>query len=287
MCLLSLLGAPDEEQLTAALAEVLSVPVESVDVHDDETIERNWQAPVLCTVLAFDGELRMQLDISLREGVSRRPSTEVLAAEVAGRLGCAVAYDLEVRTLPCYYWIVGTDGRRTRADISEDYREDDEPPFHRIDAVEHPVAGAPGLPIAAIPGVINDYRMPTPLTDGFREALESVPDGWKAVDRIGAWEAMVTRLERGWPPDGWFPAEEYQTRLDCRDELATLADDVPALLRAEFDEALATLDRRFTEATVDDGGQALTSRVGPIPDRWWWHRITQPLPWHHMPGEGR
>ncbi|HWS31179.1 MAG TPA: hypothetical protein VN408_00395, partial [Actinoplanes sp.] len=162
-------------------------------------------------------------------------------------------------------------------------REDDEPPFYRIDAVEHPVAGAPGLPIAAIPGIINDYRMPTPLSDGFDEVLKTVPGGRAAANTLGAWEILVTRLERGWPPDGWYPPEEYRARLEYRDDLVTLADEIPAPIRADFDEALATLDRRFTEATVDDGGQALTSRVGSIPDRWWWRRITEPLPWLTMP----
>ncbi|WP_106127631.1 hypothetical protein [Pseudosporangium ferrugineum] len=112
--------------------------------------------------------------------------------------------------------------------------------------------------------------MPTPVTDRLRAGFADR----RVLGRLGAWEGMVNRLVEGWPPDGWYPATYYREDLGTRDELADVAD-------AELVPALAEVDRRFREATVDDGGQALAAATGrPVPgDRWWWRRIPRPLPW--------
>lgn len=280
--LLWLHGDPDQETLAVTLAEVLAVPLESVDVNRADVDDRNWAAPVLCEVFPIGGDLRQQLDIGIRGQVSKDLSTAVLAAALSARLGSAVLYESSSRS-PNSFWIVGPDGLRTRARIRDDEYDDADLNLFRLQAIEHPVATVQGVEIAPIPEVIDGYRMPTPLSDRFQEPLKGVDGAWKAADRLAAWEGMITRLERGWPPDGWYPAEGYRRKLECRDELETLADRVPAPLRAEFDEALAVLDRRFAEATVDDAGQALSAVTGPTPGYWWWQRITDPSPWHAMP----
>ncbi|GAA1648755.1 hypothetical protein [Actinoplanes couchii] len=145
MCLLWLHGDPDRERLVMAFAEVMSMPVESVDVQSHEVIERNGEAPVLCTVTALIGDVRQHLDIYFAESVGERPSTEKLTAALAERLGCAIAYEIRLPSFPDYYWLVGTDGRRARADINEVDHGDDEQSSYWFSAVEHPVAGAPGL----------------------------------------------------------------------------------------------------------------------------------------------
>jgi hypothetical protein len=99
---------------------------------------------------------------------------------------------------------------------------------------------------------------------------------------------MVVRLTEGWPPDGWYPAKYYREDLETRDELESAVDALPEPTRDEVTQALSEVDRRFAEATEDDGGQALTAEAGPMPagayDRWWWRRIPQPPPWRDTPG---
>ncbi|WP_430789252.1 hypothetical protein [Actinoplanes sp. G11-F43] len=268
MCLLWLRDDPDQERLAVALAGVYSVPVESVDVCGNRVADRNWRAPVLCTVTPLGGDLRQHLDIYLAPEAGERPSYEVMAADLAGRLGSAVAYQ-SAPSWPDAFWLVGPDGKRTRAVIHDDeVDEEKDLVLCRITAAEYAVDGIPGIPIMPIPEVIPEYRMPTPLADRVRGDRE-------IVGALAAWESLVTRLERGWPPDGWYPADYYRDHLGYRDELTGL----------EGNQVLAILDRRFTDATVDDGGRALAARSGPVPDRWWWHRITRPLPWDGTPGE--
>jgi hypothetical protein len=302
-------GELDRGRLTVALAEMLSLPVESVDVGDEGDDDRHWEAPVSCTVTPLAGDLHWHLDIYLSNTFLAPPPESVAAAWVSARLRTVVAYPA-APSPPSAYWLVGPDGRRTRARI---YEEDSAlAPVYRIDAVEHPLAVLPGLPVAALPEVIRSYRMPTAVTDRLREqwqpwlaayeeaaagparpaaAAKAVRD---TVTRLGAWEGMVTRLVEGWPPDSWYPAEYYWEDLATRDELAAVADSLPEPARDELRQALAEVDRRFAEATEDDGGQALAAETGPVPvgssdpsehgDRWWWSRIPHPVPWRDAPG---
>jgi len=292
-------GELDRDRIAAALAEMLALPVESVDVGDEGDDDRKWAAPVSCTVTPVTGDLHWHLDIYIDVTVSGPPTEPLAAAWLASRLRTVVAYEAAPYP-PSAYWLVGPDSRRTRARIYEEDSGDDL--AYRIDAVEHPLAALPGLPVAVLPEVIRSYRMSTPVTDRLREQSQPGRTGAVAADkavrdattRLGAWESMVSRLVEGWPPDGWYPAEYYREDLGTRDELATAADVLPEPARDQVVQALAEVDRRFAEATEDDGGHALAAETGPAPaglssrpgnvDRWWWRRIPNPPPWRDTPG---
>ena len=263
-------GELDRDRLAAAFAEMLSLPVESVDVGAEGDDDRHWDAPVSCTVTPVVGELHWHLDVYLGETVAGAPPVPVAAAWLARRLGTVVAYEA-MPFPPSAYWIVAPDGERTRARIYE--QDADGEPVYRIDAVERPLAMLPGLRVAALPEVIREHRVPTPVTDGLRETVTE-----PILGRLGAWEGMVSRLIEGWPPDGWYPADYYHEDLETRDELAVATDALPEtdLVR----QALAEVDRRFTEATEDDGGLALAAATRePLGTGWWWRRVPHPPPW--------
>ncbi|WP_146246517.1 hypothetical protein [Actinoplanes xinjiangensis] len=234
------------------------------------------------------GDLRLHLDMYFAAGVVSPPEAEA-AAWLAGRLGTLVAYQ-SVPSWPSAYWLAGPDGQRTRARLDSDEYDEHERVICRVDAVEAPVPLLPAVRVAAIPEVIREYRMPTPLSGALDAVMRPEPKtgsaAWYAANRLGAWEGMVSRLTAGWHPDGWYPAGHYRGDLEIRDALVSAADVLPEVFRAQFTAALDTIDRRFLDATVDDGGEALAAATGTVPDRWWWRRITHPLPWHGMP-DGR
>ena len=271
-------GELDRDRLAAALADLFSVPAPAVDVADEGDNDRNWEAPVSCTVAPLVGDLHWYLDIYVGKAVASPPPVAVVAAGLAGRLRTVVAYEAGL-SRPSAYWLVGPNGERTRARI---YEEDaDDKTGYRIDAVEHPLAALPGLPVAAIPEVIREHRMPTPATDLVRAQLAGPPGLVREVSALlGAWEGMVTRLTEGWPPDGWYPADYYREDLEIRNRLTAVT------LSGAFTQALDEVDQRFIEATEDDGGRALVAATGPLPRdvAWWWRRITHPLPWRNAPG---
>jgi hypothetical protein len=264
---------PGADSLAAALAEMLALPVDAVDVGVEGDDDRRWEAPVSCTVTPLTGDLRLDLDVFLGDTVQNPPPAPVAAVWLAARLKTVVAYQA-VPDRPSAYWLVGPDGGRTRARLVED----DDVPGYRIDAVERALPALPGLTVSPLPEVIHEYRMPVPLTDQLRERF---PDQQAVLLPFWNWEAMVTRLVEGWPPDGWYPADYYRNDLAMRDELAGL----PEAARVTIAVALDEVDRRFAEATVDDGGEALNAATGPAPAGagWWWRRVSQPLPWQNMP----
>jgi hypothetical protein len=287
-------GELDRDRLAAALAEMLAVPVESVDVGDDGDDDRRWEAAVSCTVTPLRGDLHWHLDIYVSNAVPGPPPEPAAAAWLARRLRAVVGYSAAAEP-PSAYWLVGPDGRRTRARIYEE--DSDGRPAYRIDAVEHPLAALPEVPVAAVPEVIRNQPMATPVTDRLRRRLaaEGAEPFRNAITHLGAWESMTSRLTEGWPPDGWYPAHYYREDLQTRDELAAITATLPEPARTEFAEAVAEVDRRFADATDDDGGQALRAEAGPAsaetPDLpgsnepWWWHRITHPVPWQAEPGQ--
>ncbi|MFC4069488.1 hypothetical protein [Actinoplanes subglobosus] len=252
--------------LAAALAELLSLPVTAVDVGDIDQVDRDWGRSISCTVTPMTGDLRLHLDMWFAAGTVSPPEEEA-AAWLAARLGTLIAYQ-SVTSRPSAYWLVGPDGHRTRArlDSGGDFDEQ-ERTVTWITAVEAPVGLLPTVPVTAIPEVIHEYRMPTPLSD-------ALTGTGPRPDRLAAWEALVARLTAGWCPDGWYPPGSYREALELRDDLAG----------TEFTSALEMIDRRFIDATVNDGGAALAQATGPVPDRWWWRRVTDPLPWRRMPG---
>jgi len=288
-------GELNRDRLAAALASMLSLPADAVDVGDEGDDDRNWDAPVSCTVTPLAGDLQWHLDVYTRDTVRSTPPEPVAASWLARQLHTVVAYEA-VPNPPSAYWLVGPDGRRTRARIHE--QDSDDIPVYRIDAVEHPQSALPGLPVTALPEVIRSYRMPTPVTDRLRETLQSqLGAQWEAaekatrhaVTRLSAWESMVSRLVEEWPPDGWYPAAYYREDLETRDELDNAQDTLPEPVKDEVMTALAEVDRRFAEATDEDGGQALMTETGPLPrgasDAWWWRRIPHPRPWQNTPAK--
>ncbi|MEO3821294.1 hypothetical protein [Plantactinospora sp. B24E8] len=306
---LLIFGPLYRDRLRAALAELVSRPIDEVSIADEGVVDRDWSAAVLCTVWPVAGEPDWQLEIYLAERVTTH-SEAAVAAWLAQQLRTVVLYPgQELR--PSAYWLVGPDGRHIRARLYDDGWEngdgDQDEPVYRIDAVEHPVAELPDLPFAAIPEVIRDHRMPTPVTDRLRTQLRpwlpAEVDGvdvpavaevtWRVWNRLGAWEGLVARMTDGWPPDGWYPAEHYREDLELRDELARADRELPEPVRAPFAAALADLDRRFVTRTGDDGGAALSTELGaahPVPverDRWWWRRVPYPAPWQRQPARNR
>jgi hypothetical protein len=292
---LLIFGELHRDRLAAALAALLALPEDAVDVGDEDDLDRNWSAPVSCTVSPRAGDFHWHLDIYLTDAVTQRPADSVLAARLAQQLRTVVAYP-GTEAQPSAYWIVGPDGRRTRARITDIGWE--EGPVYRIEAVERPLAALPDLPVAPIPEVIREHRLPTPITDQLQAQLEpwstsEVPGAadavWRARTRLGAWEGLVARMATGWPPDGWYPATYYQEDLEYRDELARVGHALPEPARALFASALEEVDRQFVALTEDDGGAALATELGDTaavpadPDRWWWRRIPRPVPWLNQP----
>ncbi|BEL07971.1 hypothetical protein Q0Z83_061620 [Actinoplanes sichuanensis] len=274
----------DRSSLAEVLAEMLSLPVTAIDVGDDGVNERNWAAPISCTVSHLDGDLPLHLDIYFNDSVAA-PSDADAAAWLAARLNTVVAYK-SVPLPPSAYWLVGPDGQRTRARLlDEDEKGNLLSSGRRIAATESVLPLLPDVPVAPLVEVIGEYRMPTPIADGLRRRLPTTEQTMvqPAIEVLANWEAAVARLVSGWPPDGWYPPDYYRDDMELRDKLGDAFEVLPISLRAEFVTALETIDSHFTVATVDDRGESLTAASGPVPDRWWWHRTTDPLPWHSMP----
>jgi hypothetical protein len=170
-------GELDRDRLAAALAKMLSVPVEPVDVGDDGDDDRRWEAAVSCTVTPLRGHLHWHLDIYVGNAVTGPPTEPAAAAWLACRLPTVVGYAAAAEP-PSAYWLVGPDGRRTRARIYK--KNSDDRPAYRIDAVEHPLAALPEVAVAALPEVIRNQRMATPATDRLRRRS---PPGCRSLQR--------------------------------------------------------------------------------------------------------
>lgn len=239
-----ILGELDRERLASALAEMLSLGIDAVDIGDEDDDDRNWDAPVSCTVSPLRGDFHWHLDIYVSNTLPSPPPEPAAAVWLAARLRTAIAYE-SVPYPPSAYWLVSPDGGRTRARIFEDDA------VYRIDAVERSVTVLPDLPVAAQPEVIHSYPMPTPLTNRLRRELPGDEGVDKALNALAAWEAMVTRLIEGWPPDGWYPDEFYQQDLETREELAANLGTLPPPARQAIEQALGEVDRRFADATQD------------------------------------
>ncbi|MGM0348760.1 hypothetical protein [Streptomyces sp. Adlamb9] len=97
--------------------------------------------------------------------------------------------------------------------------------------------------------------------------------GWRTAftvaERVNAWAALVSVVERGYDDDIY----EYTNDLYCRNRLHEawlLLDEHIVQL---WTPRIKALDDRYRAATVDDDGQALAQfhRL-PSPDLWWWRR---------------
>lgn len=293
---LLLVGSPTSADLAAALAHAFSVPVGRVDVAEVDVDDRAWDSAVLCTTESVTGDVSTTLDISTSDEVAEAgtPETAELARGLAAALGTVVLYEA-AEPLPSAYWLVTADGLRTRARL---YAGDDEPSYS-IDAVAEAVPQLPTVEISALPEVIREHRMPTPIRDGLESALKAeradggvaeseafAPGGelWLALTRLGAWEALTNRMARAWPPDGWYPDEYYREDLTSRDELELVRGRLTGEAASLVTAALSTVDDAFTAVTRDDDGASLAARfeLARLEVRlrgWWWHRVPDPEPW--------
>ncbi|MBU2663435.1 hypothetical protein KOI35_07945 [Actinoplanes bogorensis] len=124
-------GHPEREQLAEVLAELTG---NEVDVGDDGEDDRNWGAPVSCTITPLAGDFDWHLDVYLSITITDPPSESDAAALLAQSLDTVVAYKA-MPLPPSDFWLVGPDGVRTRARIYDE-DSDDLPAVYRIDAVE-------------------------------------------------------------------------------------------------------------------------------------------------------
>ena len=270
---LMLCGELDTTRLTAALAGLIGVPINRVDVSPEDAEDRDWSAAVLCGYEPRSGDVRWSLDVYVTEAAQPAPDEGTAAAFLADRLGMPVLYP-GTEVLPSSYWVAAPGGLRTRARVDSDVAD---PALIRIDGVEQPVPALPWVPVMRLPEVIKEHRMATPVTTAW--AQSAVAEGitnedplWFARDRLGAWESLTVRMATGWPPDGWYPAEYYRDDLEVRDELADMTgkgvDDA-------FRDALTRIDEAFRAGTRQaDDPAALAATLGRPEDdlttRGWW-----------------
>ncbi|MGW2421909.1 hypothetical protein ACWC0C_22095 [Streptomyces sp. NPDC001709] len=275
------------DTLADTLARCLGVRPADVDVADEDTDQelRDWDALVLCGTAAVSGDVTSVLDIYVRESVQPQLPEADFAAALARSAGVLVLYPAESFP-PSAYWLAAPDGVVTRARL---YGPDDDVPHYRIDAVEAPVDELPDTRVARIPEVVRELEIATPLTDEFRaRAGQFAPEQadvtgtplWHTRTSLGAWEKLVRQLADDWAPSGWYPADLYRERLECRDEIEELGPWLPGTLQARLRAALAELDALFAAHTVEDtGAQRPEPDNGTRTHGWWWARRPDPLPW--------
>ncbi|MEU6665275.1 hypothetical protein [Streptomyces sp. NPDC046727] len=279
------------DTVTAALARCLNVREQEVDVADEDTDQelRNWDALVFCEKATVRGDVSTSLDIYVQESVQPQPSERRLASAFAGVAGTVVLFPAE-EVPPSAYWLATEDGLITRARL---YDSDDEEARYVIDRVEAPVSRLPRATVARIPEVVRELKIATPVEDLFAAHLhrmfpeETKTPGtafWEARSSLGAWEKLVRHMESAWAPSGWCPPDLYLERLEVRDELERVSEQLPAAVSALMQNALESLDALFVELTVDDTGGLLRKELLPAEGAasahgWWWNRRPEPLPW--------
>ncbi|MGW3247535.1 hypothetical protein [Streptomyces sp. NPDC001070] len=140
---------PHLDDLAAALAMVLGVPLGEVDVAADDggPRERNWDALVLCTHAELSGDLSLALDIYARDEVPSQPTERALATGLAAELETAILFPAE-EAPPSACWVATPEGVVTRGRLYESYEE---PPWYYVDAVESPVPQLPRTPVIESP----------------------------------------------------------------------------------------------------------------------------------------
>ena len=277
------------DAITAALSQCLHVRAEEVDVADEDTDQnlRNWDALVTCEKETVLGDMSTSLDIYVQEAVQPQPSERDLASSFARAAGTVVFFPAEEMP-PSAYWLATEDGLVTRARL---YDSDDEPRF-TIDRIEAPVGRLPHVTVARIPEVVRELKIATPLADAFAAHLHRMhPEetntpgtpGWRARSSLGAWERLVRQMEAAWAPSGWYPPDLYRERLESRDKLEQVRDQLPENVAALLQNALELLDPPFVELTVEDTGLLRKELAHPedaaSPLGWWWKRRPDPLPW--------
>ncbi|MFJ8163626.1 pentapeptide repeat-containing protein [Streptomyces sp. NPDC096136] len=256
-------AAPDADTLTRALAQGFGVPAARVDVAPDGTVDgRNWDtALVTCEYeILRAGDLRGMLNVYATPAVTAPPAPEELAAALARESGTPVL--VEWGREPWIRKVLLPQGRATYAAI-EDLDVAKDQPWFRVYAVQAGLPAFPEAEVEGLPAVVHGLPPRTPLADalGAHRAL------------LHPWEALVSRMAAGWPPTRWYGADMYLEDLEARDRLEAALPALPGPVRS----ALATLDARFRELTVDDAGEELGA--DPSATSWYRHRRPAVLPW--------
>jgi hypothetical protein len=97
--------------------------------------------------------------------------------------------------------------------------------------------------------------------------------GWAKAftmgEMLGGWRRLVREIEVGYT----MTVDDYTNDLTSRDWLDLVLDRVTDPMRKRIERDLEPLDRRYRDATIDDGGAALAHffRID-AKGGWWWRR---------------
>ncbi|WP_405702402.1 hypothetical protein [Streptomyces sp. NBC_00069] len=287
------------ETMAVALAGCLGVAVGDVETADPDGDPdlRNWEAPVSCEYRAVRGEVAWSLDIYAQEHVADQPLESDLAAGFAKAAMTTVLFPAE-EAPPSAYWVVTPEGLLTRARLE---LSDDEPPLYEVTAVEAPVPRLPRAIVTRFAEIVREQRPDTPVAWAFAASVEKVRQAaaglarlslddrtgspvWYVKNNLVVWERVITQMECGWAPSGWYPADLYRERLEARDELAGIGARLPGDVTELLGRALEPLDRRFAAATEEDPSGSLRRELTgvcaeQVAGGWWWRRRPNPTPW--------
>ncbi|MDQ1016590.1 hypothetical protein [Streptomyces afghaniensis] len=267
----------DPESLRGAMADMLALPDQAVDVADAEgdQEDRHWDAPVLCTFRVLPpGDLAMELDITVEDATAGTLTEERLAHGLAARVRSSVLHPSEL-DLPSAYWVAVPDGRSVRCRLEAvDAGEDT---AYRVDAVEEEVPDLPRAQVEVLPEILDRQPISTPVSDA---VLATLPTGTAAsVDgrvhhALRVWERLTRRLQSDWAPSGRYREDLFHRDLGARDELELLIPEVDEAHAVALRNAVTRLDQAFSDHTdtkpTRDNGKAAS---------WWWNRVPLRTPW--------
>ncbi|MFF4502121.1 hypothetical protein [Streptomyces sp. NPDC001401] len=266
----------EQSSLRSALAELLAVTEEEVDVADTDGDQevRRWDSPVLCTYrVPPPGDLALELDISVEDGTAGALTEAELARGLAARTATSVLHPALDLDLDSAYWVATPDGRAVRCRLEAiDSAEDT---TYRVDVVEGKVDDLPRARVEILPEILEHERIETPVSDAF---LATYPTGTTGSVEgrvhycLHVWERLVRRLATaGWGASGRYREDLFQRDLQARDDLAQLVTEVDDTHAAGLRTVLARLDDDFRRST-ESGAPAEN-------ERWWRARSPRNIPW--------
>ncbi|MEU2434551.1 hypothetical protein ABZ611_34640 [Streptomyces sp. NPDC007861] len=260
----------ESSALAAALADVVGVPADQVDVchADADQDHREWEAAVLCTYHYVRGDVVMSLDVQVRDDVDGPAGEAELAAAFAGRTGVGVVYP-DDRIDPETFWLADPGGTVTRARLvasEEAYDGEHGPPRYTVDAVEAPSTAFPDAEVTPLAEILREVPIPTPVA-------AAVGLDTPAAVSLAIWERMVRRMAGDWPPSGRYLPELYAEDIAARDHLERETAASPEQEREVLLAATAEVDSLFRSLTEEVPGAA-SAGVG-----WWRSRRPRRLPW--------
>lgn len=256
-----------------------------------------------CGFAHAEGDSTWFLEITFGGGAPRQPPESELAAEIADSLGIPVLYPYDGDP-QWIMWLAAPGRRRTRASVSD--IDDPDTSGIMLDGVQERLPGVPGnVPVLLLPEVIRHHSVELPNFTKLRSWCDARCDAGDeqcdeaisiACNVLWAWEDLSVRMERNWPPDGWYPVVLYRDSMEYRDEGHVLdLSALPQVARELFVDGLAKIDQSCLDNTrpcdraelavlLDIPAEELSRR------QWWWHRVpAHPawLPTEALPGMDR